>query len=297
MNQKYENVYVENLKHLVDINGNMWNNIYHFWRHMLYTERVSSIEWYWLCPKKYDEVKFDGTKTSTIIATYVGTIVHLAHQYPDLAEKMAKIFCNTTLVELTWARDNILLEQINNMIAEARKWIEEYKDRIKYFEIGNNMVIEWVLVTWTYDVLVIEWDEYHLQDFKTAGNINYYSDWSEKIQPLIYSYFVMKKFWLDSIKFSYCIYVKWKWTSKVTVYRKTKQMYIWKNNGVMQAEYIDNIEHKVHKIINEFRLSKESWFFIPKKSSSCYYCPLRQECNLWQWDASLDNNTELEINF
>jgi hypothetical protein len=102
-------------------------------------------------------------------------------------------------------------------------------------------------------------------DYKTAANINYYSNREEKWQPLIYSYFVMKQFGVDKIKFSYEIYVKGKDNGKVTVVRKTKMLYKDKVNKVNQEEYIDNVEEKVTSLVRNYRLAKESEFFIPNR--------------------------------
>lgn len=269
------------------------------------TERVSSLESFGNCPKKYNEVPFDWTNVKTIIATGMWDILHLAHQNPGLALVLADIFSTQTVPELTGSRDNFLKIQLETMIDKACAWIEEFKDYEKYFETKNSMIIEWVYVTGSYDCLIVDKDwTYWMFDYKSAANINYYSNWQEKWQPLIYSYFVMKQFGVDKIKFSYEIYVKGKDNGKVTVVRKTKMLYKDKINMVGQSDYIDNVEEKVTRLVRNFRLAKESEFFVPNRYTEdgsqvwcCHYCPLRQQCNLWQWDASLDHDTTKEIEF
>jgi hypothetical protein len=48
---------------------------------MLISERVTSIEAFGVCPKKYNEIPFDGSNVDTIVNMTVGDVVHLAHQY------------------------------------------------------------------------------------------------------------------------------------------------------------------------------------------------------------------------
>lgn len=258
-------------------------NLYHYWKKLMITERVTWLESFNACPHKYNKVPFDWSNIDTLVAVTTGDIVHIAHQYPSVATILADIFFNQTLVELTGSRNNLKFEQTQKMIDLACWWIDKYKNFEKYFEVKNSMIIEWVMVTWSYDCLMIDADwSYHLWDYKTAWSISYYSNRVEKVQPLIYSYFCMKQFWIDKLKFTYLIYVKWKDNNKVTVEEKTMTMYknkVWLLNN---KEYIDNVEEKVKKICNDYKNAKESWWFFPSDtnedwsaSSCCWYCPMR----------------------
>lgn len=291
-------------------------NIYSFWQKMeIITERVSSLEWFANCPKKYNEIAFDGTNAKTIIATGMWDILHGAHQNPWLALVLANIFSTQTVPILLGKKDNFIKIQLETMINLACGWIEEFKDYEKYFETKNSMVIAWVYVTGSYDCLIIDKDgSYRMFDYKSAGNINYYANREEKWQPLIYAYFVMVQFNVDRIKFSYEIYVKGKDNGKVTVVRKTKILYRYKHNEINQEDYIDNVEEKVTRLVRNYRLAKESDFFVPNRRTPsweqvwcCYYCPLRTledaekigkpQCELWEWWVTLDIDSLQEIEF
>lgn len=260
----------------------MWGNLYYFWKKMLLTERVTWLEGYALCPYKYDKVKFDGSKVETFIAVSIWDIVHLAHQYPELAHMMCDIFFDETLPSITGNRNNIQKEQTHNIIELSKKWIEEFKDNLKYFEVKNTVVINGMIVTWSYDCLVLDdnWEP-HLFDFKTASNIDYYKNWIEKKQIMIYAYIIMKKLNIDKLKVSYQIYIKWKGNTKATVERKSKVLYKNKCWLLNQIDYIDDIEKKVFDIIDNYKSSKDLWFYRPKpinedwsKCSACRYCPM-----------------------
>lgn len=303
MEHKYVDV-VKRKKHIRlhdDIYENMWSKLYLNNYTTMITERVSSLENFYNCPHKYDNVPFDGSSIKTFIAVSTWDILHVSHQYPDKALLLANEFCDVTIPTLTGNRDNILKEQILMLIEKSRSRIEEFKDKKKWFEVKNVMIIEWVIVTWSYDALIQEDDgTYHMFDFKTASNINYYANRLEKLQPLVYTYFVMVQHKIESMLFSYEIYVKSKSTSKITVYRKTKMMYMKKHNQVNQVEYIDDIENKVKKVLENYRMAKETEFFQPQRCSSCFYCPLRNawenQCQLWK-DQSVIIDESQEISF
>lgn len=174
------------------------------------------------------------------------------------------------------------------MIELAEEWIEEYKDNEKVFEIKNVMLIDGVMLTWSYDCLVKEkeGDEvlYHLIDFKTTANLDYYSNRVEKKQVQLYAYIIMKEKGLEKIKVSYQIYVKWKDNTKVSKARKTKLFYMKKAWIINQIDYIDDIENKVLSMIEYYRLSRELDYYPPSPTnedwsgtSHCWFCPLRNQ--------------------
>ncbi len=260
----------------------MWK-LYLFWKLHMFNERVTSLESHALCSWKFKHVPFDGSNIKTFMSTNVWDIVHLSHQYPELAMEMCDIFFDQTLPSITGERNNIAKEQVHNIIKLATKWIDEFKENIKYFEVKNTMVINGMIVTWSYDCLLLDNDwELHLFDYKTTNNIDFYKNWIEKKQIMIYAYMVMKKMQLDKLKVSYQIYVKWKDNTKAKAVRKTKVLYMntcWLLN---QIDYIDDIETKVFKIIDDYKWSKERDLYRPKpvnedgsKLSSCRYCPMR----------------------
>jgi len=280
---------------------------------MLISERVTWLESFNLCPYKYKNIPFDGQNVDTMMAVNTWDIVHLAHQYPEVAAILCDKFFDETIPAITGQRNNLKKEQLHKMIDLACLWIDEFKPFDKYFEVKNSMVIEWVLVTWSYDCLVIEKDwGYRLFDYKTAGNISYYKNWIEKAQVMIYSYFIMKQFKVDRVKVSYQIYVKWKDNAKATVERKTKIFYANKCWNVNQIDYIDNVFEKVERLVRNFRAAKESDMFVPKDinedwsaCSACMYCPLRRSdtaaeigmeiCPLKSQSATLDMDEEIEF--
>lgn len=150
------------------------------------------------------------------------------------------------------------------MIELSRKRIEEFKDKEKYFEIKNTVVINGLVVTWSYDCLVFEEDWLHLFDFKTAGNIDYYKNRIEKKQIMIYAYMIMNKMGIDKLKVSYQIYIKWKGNTKATIARKTKVLYKNKCWLLNQIDYIDDIEWKVKNIIDNYKTSKRALILLGK---------------------------------
>jgi hypothetical protein len=59
-------------------------------------------------------------------------------------------------------------------------------------------------------------------------------------------------------------------------------IYLNKSWLLNQIEYIDNVWAKVEKLVEHFRLAKESGFFQPQErnqswdpTSACRYCPMR----------------------
>jgi hypothetical protein len=172
-----------------------------------------------------------------------------------------------------------------------------------------------MIVTWSYDCLVLDNDgELHLFDFKTAGNIDYYKNWIEKKQIMIYAYMIMQKMGIDKLKVSYQIYIKWKDNTKATVARKTKVLYKNKCWLINQIDYIDDIEKKVFNIIDNYKLSKEMDMYRPKPlnedwsaCSACWYCAMRNwekateawlpVCPAMMDNASIDTSWENEIEF
>ncbi|HPC34137.1 MAG TPA: PD-(D/E)XK nuclease family protein [Candidatus Absconditabacterales bacterium] len=252
-------------------------------------EKVTGLESYAICPYKYKHVPFDGSNIKTFEAVNVGDIVHLAHQYPDMADIMADIFFDDTLPTLTGSKNNIAKKQIHNIIALARNRIKEYDGYEKFFEVKNTININGVIVTGSYDCLVKEPDPdvengilYHLIEFKTTSNLDYYSNWIEKKQIMLYGYMIMKKFNIEKIKVTYQIYVKGKDNIKATAERKSKILYLKKAGIINQIDYIDDIESKVFTIIDNYKLSSEMdyWRPSPKNEdgsdcSHCWFCPLR----------------------
>jgi len=279
----------------------------------MYSERVTALETFNSCPYNFRNIPFDGSNVNTYIAVETGNIVHIAHQYPVVANILCGIFFDETLPALTGERNNLKKEQTYKMIDLACWWIEEFKDYEKYFEVKNSMIIEWMLVTGSYDCLILDKDwTYWLFDYKTAANISYYQNRVEKAQIMIYAYFIMKQFNVDKIKVSYQIYVKGKNNAKATTERKTKMMYLNTCWNVNQIEYIDNIWEKVERLVRNYKLAKENDIFCPKDqnddgsaNSKCRYCPLARGdkaaamwleiCPLKSWGATLDSDGE--INF
>ena len=267
----------------------MSSNIYMFWIKMeIISERVTGLESFALCPQKYNKVPFDGSNSQTIVTVTIWDILHLAHNYPTIAQILADEFFDIDVPKLLWKRDNLLKKQMDWMINLARDWIREFEKNDKRFEVKTTMMIEDVLVSGTYDCLVEESDWFHLFDYKTTGNINYYANWLEKLQPIIYSYFIMSRYKLKELKFSYQLYIKWKDNWKVSTIRKTKMMYRWKQNKLNQIDYIDDIEWKAKQLARSFRQAKETWFFPPKNTNSdgsplsaCRYCPLSNATKAW----------------
>jgi len=279
---------------------------------MICTERVTWLESFAWCPYKYKNVPFDTSDPQTIMNTSIWDIAHIAHQYPQMAHILCDQFFDDVVPEVLWSRDNIKKEQTHNIINLAKDWIEEFKDNEKYFEVKTRMMIWWVMVTWSYDCLVVEKDwSFHLFDYKTAASLSAYSNWNEKLQVMIYAYFIMKKFDVDRIKVSYQIYVKWKNNTKARAVRKTKTFYArwieWSWD-----EYIWNIFGIVEKVCKRFKLATEMDTFYPNNRnedwsflSTCFYCPIRdwksadkawlKICPLKWWMATL--NTEEEIDF
>jgi len=265
------------------------SNLYFYWKKIMIKEKVTWLESYAICPYKYKHVPFDWSNIKTFEAVNVWDIVHLAHQYPDMADIMADIFFDDTLPTLTWSKNNIAKKQIHNIIALARNRIKEYDWYEKFFEVKNTININWVIVTWSYDCLVKEPDPdvengilYHLIEFKTTSNLDYYSNWIEKKQIMLYWYMIMKKFNIEKIKVTYQIYVKWKDNIKATAERKSKILYLKKAWIINQIDYIDDIESKVFTIIDNYKLSSEMdyWRPSPKNEdwsdcSHCWFCPLR----------------------
>lgn len=291
----------------------MGSKLFYYWKMKMFTERVTSLENFSLCPLKFDKVKFDGNNIETFIAVEIWTIVHLWHQYPEMAHIMCDVFFDHTLPAITWQRSNIKKEQLHNIIELSKQRIEEFKDNTKYFEVKNTVVINGMIVTWSYDCLVHDDDwELHLFDFKTAGNIDYYKNRIEKKQIMIYAYMIMQKMGIDKLKVSYQIYIKGKDNTKATVARKTKVLYKNKCWLINQIDYIDDIEKKVFNIIDNYKLSKEMDMYWPKPlnedwsaCSACRYCKLRNwdtASEIWQDicpamtnNASIDFNWEIEF--
>lgn len=257
------------------------SKIYHYWNTM-YTERTTGLESFAVCPHKFANVPFDWSNIKTIIALEVGNIVHIAHQYPAMAIMLCDKFFDVVLPSLTGERDNLMKTQTLKMIDLAAEWIEEFDKVEKYFEIPNNAFIEWLRLTGSYDCLMIKDWEFHLWDYKTTANINYYQNWIEKVQALVYSFFIMEQYNVDKVTFTYQIYVKWKNNTKVESARKTKTMYRYKQNLLNQDEYIDNVEETVKKIAKNYIEAHETGWFLPEDknpdgsdTSACRYCPMR----------------------
>jgi len=260
---------------------------------MLIKERCTSIEAYGCCPHKYNEVKFDENDIKTFIAVEIGKIVHTGHQYPETAHILADILFNEVLPAIEWKKDNIAKEQLHNIIEESRKRIAEFKDYSKEFEVQQTMLISGMLVTGSYDCHMIDKDWTHrLRDYKTAWWKWYYDSRTEKFQVQLYAYIIMKQFNLEKIKVTYQVYVKWKGNTKVSVERITKMFYMWKAWLLNTAEYIDEIAKRVEKLVDNFRMSKESGFFQPQDhnmkwdpTTACRYCNLRNKeeaAKIWQ---------------
>jgi hypothetical protein len=74
---------------------------------------------------------------------------------------------------------------------------------------------------------------------------------------MFYAYFVMLTKKVDEVKVSYEIYVKSKNTDKVSKVRKTKMFYRYKHHQGRQIDYIDDIEKKIYKILDDYKLSQD----------------------------------------
>lgn len=251
-----------------------------------YMDRVTSFESYAVCPYAWKNVPVWGNWWFEMwLNVTMWDITHLAHQYPESAHRLCDMFFDETYPKMFDKRDNILKKQLHNLIDLTSEWREEFKDKKKEFEVKTTMAINWVLVTGSYDCLVEEGEWlYHLFDYKTTSNIDYYNNWIEKKQVMFYAYFVMKAKEVDSVKVSYEIYVKSKNTDKVSRVRKTKMFYRYKHHQGKQIDYIDDIEKKIYKILDDYKLSQDWDYYKPipinedwSQNTHCRFCPLRSQ--------------------
>lgn len=278
-----------------------------------YVDRVTSFESYAVCPYAWKNVPSGSWTSDMWINVTMWDITHLAHQYPETAHRLCDMFFDETYPRLTWKRDNIMKKQLNNLIDLTQERREEFKECEKEFEVKTTMVINGVLCTWSYDCLVKEADGlYHLFDYKTTSNIDYYNNWIEKKQVMFYAYFIMIQKNVDQVKVSYEIYVKSKWTDKVSKVRKSKIFYKYSHKQWKQIDYIDEIEAKIFKILDDYKLSQDWDYYEPipinedwSHNSHCWFCPLRdadKAYELWleMCPAKKDNATiddESDIDF
>lgn len=249
---------------------------------MIITERVSSLEGFWVCPLKFDLVKFDGTDPNTMTNTIIGDIVHYAHQDWGMAVLLCHQFFDEIYPKIHGELNNIMKKQTLNIIDLAQEWVQEHKDHRKYFEVKTTMDIWWLIATGTYDCLTINEEQFHhLFDFKTTASMLYYSSWSEKYQIMNYAYMVMIKLWLSKIMVSYELYVKGKNNDKVKKVRMSKMFYLHRKDDDFKGSYMENIEDLVFKLAKNYVAAKKSGFYLPKAyndegkpTSACWYCPM-----------------------
>lgn len=270
-----------------------------------YMDRVTGFESFAVCPYAWKNVPVWGNWWLEMwLNVTMWDITHLAHQYPESAHRLCDMFFDVTYPQLFGKRDNILKKQLHNLIDLTKEWRDEYKDCEKEFEVKTTITINGVLCTWSYDCLVKEPDgHYHLFDYKTTSNIDYYNNWIEKKQVMFYAYFIMMAKEVDEVEVSYEIYVKSKNTDKVSRVRKTKWFYRYKHSQWKQIDYIDRIEEKVYHILDEYKTSQDWEYYEAKpinedwsQNTHCWFCPLRSQekaYELWveMCPAKKDNAT------
>lgn len=239
------------------------------------TQRVTMLESYYACPQKFHEEPWTDDIKKTI-AMYTWDIWHIAHQYPSLARKMAVHFCKNVVKDLTGTCDNILLWQLNQIIDIAEKYIATYKERWTdlNYEIKLNKATGGLFVTWSSDCVLTHSDwTMEIHDYKITKSKAWYEDWSEKLQPIAYSNFIMTLFDLEKIDFSYIIYEK---KATVQVHKITKTF------------SKEETEEKLQNIAEEYISAEDSGLYFPKRNKFCFFCSLKKE---WRCELYKDNSS------
>jgi len=172
--------------------------------------RVTSIEKFNTCPYM---LKFWAKSFEWTNFLEYWNIIHIAHQSTLIAKRLLQNSKSFSLSEKTDIR-----KMINTLVPKTmEKYIWEHKAFELWLDQTFSFNVDWqdveLFVEWHMDYvkMILKDDgtfECIIIDFKTAQ-----WEWSEEykesvMQNKIYSYLVMKKFWLTEITFKYVLYIK-----------------------------------------------------------------------------------------
>lgn len=226
----------------------------------MYKTRATSLESFYVCPKKYYEVPREESDDMTI-RMYIWDIGHMAHQSIIITKKVKDYFFQTVLKEM-WKIDNITWDKIDEVLELVKHRQEKYKDREKIFETKLSCIISKTFITWTPDVILEKDWIYEIHDFKIVANASYYEEREYRLQPYLYWYMVCDIMWLNEIDFKYIIYEKKsKPITKEILYKINKQ----------------ETKEKLEKIIEDFEIAECIWYYEPRKNTFCRWCPFYKD--------------------
>lgn len=247
----------------------------------MYSISVTQLESFLMCPKKYIEVWFSWDA----IKMFLWDIAHIAHRYPNVAKRQAKLFYQH--IQDMWREVTNEYHNLMQIIKEAEVFIESNNTKNIYYELKLWWYIEWVRLTWTLDCVIHDTlkNKLDIVDFKTTGSLSYYKDTDDKLQKSIYSYLLMNLYWIKETTFTYKVYQTW--------------------TNIKQEDYkevflYESVKKLVEDNVKLFCLIKDSWVYYPQVNKFCFWCPLYKSetaLSLWkkQCDLYIDKSRSVDV--
>lgn len=240
--------------------------------------RTSRLDTYLSCPRK-SQIPSD----MDVFTSYIGKLLHYSHQSPDIADNMVYLFMDT-YNEVLGENDNELRDMLLKYVDKWRQFIEDTKDKKKYYEVPIERLVNGVWLWWTPDVIIDHEDFVEVLDYKTSKSPkSAYGDVLDvdnikKAQPYIYSYFACLVTMKQKARFSYYVYSKAK-TPKLSIYSVDLTF--------------EQLEKIVFSIIDQYKLSNSLWMREARECDACWYCPQwpwkiwNSSCPLWKLEKDL----------